>query len=142
MGAPPRSLPHPGSAQTGRTRARGDATRTTSLFLEGTVCPESLALLPIISLNSRRKWKDWAISCSLKLPDSGQVSSLTPGLCYREKDPEPGGAPRVFLRRVCSQGASFTALTLPPPLPGLSSLASTPAEWVWAGLVQRLGSEK
>lgn len=115
LGAPPGSLPHPGSAQTGRTRPRGDATGAMSLFLEGTVCPESLALLPVICLNSRRRWKDWAISYSLQLPDSGQVASVT----TKNTSPQPCVSGRRTLSQVGPPGSSFegSAHRAPPSRP-------------------------
>ena len=54
-------------------------------------------------------------------------------LCLGEKDPEPGGAPRVFLQRLCSQGSSFTAPTWTPPLPGPSSSLPAPQGHLLSG---------
>ena len=114
-GSASRVPPSPRLCSDGQDRPRGDATGAVSLFLEGTVCPESLALLPVICLNSRRRWKDWAISYSLQLPDSGQVASVT----TKNTSPQPCVSGRRTLSQVGPPGSSFegSAHRAPPSRP-------------------------
>lgn len=100
----------------------------TPWVLEGTAAPESLAFFQSASHlpKFQKKRENWAISYSLQLLYSGQVASVTTqtrslSTVAWEKDPEPGGAPGLFLQRLCLTGHLLHGPNLDPFLPGPSS---------------------